>query len=295
MHRAKKISVVLLAFVWLCLTAGTSSAHFERIFTSSRPAALGGAFVSIADDPSAVVINPAGLTQLTRFALIASVLRPYGVSDLEESFFAVSLPLPVGTAGVSWHRLAVDDVMSEDLITLSFARDLIRTSQDASLSVGASMDLARVAFSRPYDAGKSAVTAGLSVLLRPFPIIGVGYAVRNVNESHFDLLPGGGRTDLDRQHTWGVAYHWQSRIAFNVQRRTKPGKGWTNSAGLEVTVGRELRLRTGVLGRYATGGVGVFWRGVSVDIGLSTHEFLGSTYVVTIGYSPPVFNPYAQQ
>jgi hypothetical protein len=46
-----------------------------------------------------------------------------------------------------------------------------------------------------------------------------------------------------------------------------------------------LTLRSGLDGRYAVAGVGFSWAGLFVDIGTASHEYLGSTYIVSLGYS----------
>jgi hypothetical protein len=56
---ARLLLVVLAVAVSLPRPA---RAYFEHALLSARTAALGGAFVAIADDPSAVVDNAAGLT-----------------------------------------------------------------------------------------------------------------------------------------------------------------------------------------------------------------------------------------
>ena len=48
-----------------------------------------------------------------------------------------------------------------------------------------------------------------------------------------------------------------------------------------------LRLRSGLDGRYAVAGVGFLWRGLSLDVSTASHEYLGSTYIVSLGYTPP--------
>jgi hypothetical protein len=268
-------------------------AHFERVVLSARNTALGGAFTAIADDPTAVVVNAAGLALLSRPGGLATYQQPYNVSPLSESFVAGAVPLKrAGVLGASWHYLGLRGAMSENLISVSFARNLIATTQDASLSVGLSLDYLRAAAdqTRLSDA---LVTGGFGVLLRPFPTIGIGYAVRNLHRGTLHLLSGGPGTEVRPQQAWGLAVKWQRRVTIAVERRQSATGEWRNHAGVEIATHENLSLRGGVNGRYATGGFGVFWRGVRVDVALASHHDLGTTYLFTIGYLPKAKPPYA--
>lgn len=279
----------------LAAAASPARAHFERPVSSSRQLAMGGALVSLVDDASAAVVGPASLVQLHRWSAVATYQQPYGVGDLDEMFAAAAIRVPgIGAAGVAVHHVGLRDVMSESVITLALARDLIRTSEDASLSLGASVDYARVSVSDRLDASDGVVTGGAGVLLRPFPAIGLAYSVRNIYEGEFDLAAGGGTTTLERTQSWGASWVWHQRVAVSWERRNDEGR-WRDRLGVEVDLGPYLDVRSGVGAGTAGGGIGISWGNVSVDAGYSSHEFLGATYVITLGYTPPApVNPYAQ-
>ncbi|UCG53254.1 MAG: hypothetical protein JSW58_06790 [Candidatus Latescibacterota bacterium] len=247
---------------------------------------MGGAFVSVADDPAATVINPAGLTQVTSIGFLSSFSNPYGLSDLSEGFVAAAIPTRIGSFGLSWHRFALKDVTAEDLFTLSYGRDLIRRAQGASLSVGAGIDAARVSYDTYSDA-KTAVTGSFAVLLRPFPIIGVGYTVRNIGEPSFDWVAGGGTSRLEMTHAFGFAYHWNRTFSVLYQRERGQDGVWRDRLGLEVFAGEKLRVRTGLAEGDVTGGLSVVISRVIIDAGVSAHEELGLSYLVSVGVSLP--------
>lgn len=281
------------AFVLAVLLATPAEAYFERVIPSARTTALGGAFVAIADDPAAVLANPAGLALMRRAGGLATYHRPYGVADLDDAYAAAALPVRVGVAGASWHYLGLRGAMSENLLSLAFARHLISTTQDASLSVGLSVDFARVAADAP-GSSDDFVTGGFGVLLRPFPMIGLGYSVRNLREGDLRLIDGGPGTALRRQQAWGASYKWHDRVTLAVERRQEADKRWRNHAGVEIVTHPNLHLRAGADGRYLTAGFGVLWRGIRLDATMASHDLLGSTYVLSIAYLPKVKNPYAQ-
>ena len=67
----------LIFFLWWlaasCFAAssgtGTTAGSFLKILDGARPAALGDAFIAVADDNNGIYWNPAGLTQINRPAL----------------------------------------------------------------------------------------------------------------------------------------------------------------------------------------------------------------------------------
>jgi hypothetical protein len=277
----------------LALAAPSADAHFERLYVSSRAFSMGGAFVSVADDPSAVIYNPAGLTQIPTASVLTTISHPYGLADLGEYVLAGAIPTRIGTFGVSWHRFSLSDVASEDLFTIAYGRDLIRTSQDASLSVGGAVDISRAAYPE-LSQSQTVVSGVLSVLLRPFPVIGLGYTVRNLGEPTFDFAAGGrdantwaGPSPLEMVHAFGLAYHWDRRVSILYERERGQDGKWRDRLGLEVKAGETLRLRSGLYDGSVTGGIGVHVSRVLIDAGVVSHEMLGLTYLISVGISLP--------
>ena len=267
--------------------APEASAHFERPLLSTRAAALGGAFVAIADDASAVVDNPAGLCGLPTLTLLATYQRPYSVSGLDDGYLAVAMPVPGVNVGASWFHRGLAGAFSEDLFTVAVGRDVKRTSEDASLSVGASIDVARVAADVEATDAATAVAFGAGVLLRPFAFIGLGYSIRNINQPDIDLVPGGGSTTLESTQAVGLAYYWQDRLVVTVETRQDATGAWKNRGGAELQLERHLALRGGLDATRATIGVGILWQGFAFDAGMTGHETLGASYAVTLRYSRP--------
>ncbi|MEJ2720846.1 MAG: hypothetical protein P8181_06850 [bacterium] len=282
--------VLLAVFSIACLIAGPrpSPAYFERVFLSARNQSMGGAFVGVANDASATIINPAGLTEVNSVSFLSSLARPYGLSDLSESCIAAAVPTRFGNVGLAWHRFALEDVTSEDLFSLSFGRDLIRRSQGASLSIGAGLDVVNVSYAEDeIDDSKTAISGSVGVLLRPFPMIGIGYAVRNIGEPSFDFIAGGGATSLGMTHTFGLAYHWNDACSILYDRERDQDAKWQNRFGLEVFAGANLRVRAGLAGSDVTGGIGVVISNLTIDAGVTAHEVLGTTYMVSVGVALP--------
>jgi hypothetical protein len=264
-----------------------AEAHFDRLLASSRTLAMGGAFVSVADDASASLINPAGLAQSKAYSLLASLNQPYGLDDLEESYLAAAIPAKIGVIGLSWHRFALEGVTSEDLFSIAFGGDYIRNTLDASLSFGGSIDIARVSYAEPYNSSKAIATGSLGMLLRPFPIIGIGYSVRNLGQGSFDFVPGGGGTPIRAVHTWGISYHWQ-QVSLLFERQRGQDRIWKNHLGLEVRIPAGLRIRSGLDDNDVTGGIGLSISRLQLDIGVASRDMIGTSYMISLLYTIPV-------
>lgn len=82
---------------------------FLRMGVGARPLAMGGAFVGMADGPSATYWNPAGLSQIRNLQLeFMSVNLPF---DRTSNFFSGVLPIKgVMTLGIGWIGLRVSEI-----------------------------------------------------------------------------------------------------------------------------------------------------------------------------------------
>lgn len=79
---------------------GTSAAAFLKIPVGARGASMGGAFVSLADDPSALYWNPGGVSRNEKYALMVDH-SPW-LPGLSYNFFGVIVPMQsFGTLGIS--------------------------------------------------------------------------------------------------------------------------------------------------------------------------------------------------
>jgi len=88
---------------------GTSAASFLRIPVGVRGTAMGGAFVAIADDPSAMFWNPAGIARMDKITLFADH-SPW-LPGLSFNFFGLVLPVEsIGILGVHVTALTTEEM-----------------------------------------------------------------------------------------------------------------------------------------------------------------------------------------
>jgi hypothetical protein len=104
-------SILLIAssHALLAQPASGRPGAFLRTGVGARALALGGAFVALADDPSAGYWNPAGLAQIHQVQIMASYYR----MPSERTHYFASGVLPVGrvsSIGVSWISLGISEV-----------------------------------------------------------------------------------------------------------------------------------------------------------------------------------------
>ncbi|NOX36023.1 MAG: PorV/PorQ family protein [Calditrichaeota bacterium] len=121
MKSAKIISIIILILVQFGISVqpldaqrvrkvGTSAAAFLRIFVGSRGSAMGGAFVSVANDPSAMYWNPGGLAQLKQSSVYVDH-SPY-LPGLDFNFLGLVLASRnLGTVGVSVTALTTERML----------------------------------------------------------------------------------------------------------------------------------------------------------------------------------------
>jgi len=112
--KIKKVTGILILIVLLAISntaiAGKYAAEFLRIGVGSRALAMGGAFVAIADDGTAGYWNPAGLGNLKGHQVLFSHVQMF--DNLAHHNFG-NLSVKLGNnmgIGISWVRLAVDDI-----------------------------------------------------------------------------------------------------------------------------------------------------------------------------------------
>jgi hypothetical protein len=88
---------------------GTTSASFLGIDVGPRGTAMGGAYVSVANDPTAMYWNPAGISAINTFE--ATFSNTKWIADLSFNFAGIVMPLgSVGNIGINATFLTMDEI-----------------------------------------------------------------------------------------------------------------------------------------------------------------------------------------
>jgi hypothetical protein len=273
----------------LVLAAPPARAWFEVGEVGARAAGVGDAFVSVADDASAVYWNPAGLVQLPRHEALLGTDRAGALEGLSTDFAALSVHAPGVTFGIGWRHLGEEDTAREDALLISAAHTFVRRSLGAFIAGGATLELLRVGLDTTgfesvpgLRAADSGAAATLGVLLQPIPNVTAGAVMRHLGRPTFDLIAGGARTQLDTEVEWGLSLRWREDARLHVSHLRTSGGRTAMRAGAELRVGGALWVRAGVASDAVSGGIGIALGAWELDWAYRIHDTLGSTSRVGI-------------
>jgi long-subunit fatty acid transport protein len=88
---------------------GTTAAGFLNIDVGARAVGMGGAYVSVSNDPTAIYWNPAGLTKVREATVLFN--HTSWIADLNFNFASIVIPLPnSATFGAGAVFLTMDDM-----------------------------------------------------------------------------------------------------------------------------------------------------------------------------------------
>jgi opacity protein-like surface antigen len=88
---------------------GTTAAPFLTIGVGSRAGAMGGSYVAVAEGPSAMFWNPAGIASVTRPTLEFSYATWFVDATIQQAAFAMNMP-GVGNVGLSVQALSYGEM-----------------------------------------------------------------------------------------------------------------------------------------------------------------------------------------
>ena len=290
-----RILVAGLAIVGITTYGAEAQVNIQSLGASARSAALGNAFVAVADNGDAVFANPAGLANIEgRTLTYTNVSLLYGGisgDDLGQHVTSLTQPLGRVTLGLGYERIG-SDLMSESGIFVAAGLKLSRSLQLGVTvkQVGWSVD--------DFDktgldkvSGKSASSIGADVgLLWATPVENarLGVMLKNVLQPNAVCDCGGtvvdqtkkiksGERDLPMDLAVGIGYRIENSLV-SVQWATRDFGGDASEnrliVGGETAVAGDLMLRAGgsrIFEDDASGdlnaGIGYHWNKMLFDYG----------------------------
>lgn len=103
------IGISSLGFGQQVTKAGTTAAKFLSIPVGARALGMGGAFVSVANDASAMYWNPAGIARLSQPEVLLTHAR--WIADINYNYAGIVLPLSsLGTIGFNFTSLTMGEM-----------------------------------------------------------------------------------------------------------------------------------------------------------------------------------------
>lgn len=239
----------------------------------TRAVGMGGSFVSVADDASAVFWNPAGLANLPFGELgFSHVTLPEGS---EFDFAGMAYPtVRAGSFALGFLRVGTDGIFSRD----SRAADLGSTSFSETqfllaygyplfnfLKVGGTFKLYNQSL-----AGFSANAFGtdLGLLVEPYPNLFLGLNVQDMVSSDWQLNTA--KEPIPRNVKIGASYlvpsnqgRWGARVAVDAEQSENAPVAW--HAGGELSYLGHFFLRGGYDREEITFGAGLAYQRVGLD------------------------------
>jgi len=291
---------------------GTTAATFLKIGVGPRAVAMGGSYAGIADDPSAVYWNPAGISQISTPAFTA--MHAFWLESTYLEHLAGTLPLPVGVGGISLVYLNAGELLrSEENDTPDSpfrgtfsANNLGVTAAyaypfDANLSLGAGLKMFSETIDSQASVGWAADLAFLYHL--PWPAWKLGAVVQNLGPATH-LQDNYARLPINLK----VGASWQAlpRLLLDADYNQLLEQNGKISFGAEYVFEKILALRAGYYYQSAvdnfeyydnygtdtlagvTAGIGIFYQEFRLDYAFVPYGFLGGTHRIALTYALPV-------
>src|SRR3989339_8353 len=300
----KKILVFAVTFFALpfylvtFLSASNTGASFLSIGTSARAISMGGAYVGVANDISAINYNPAGLAQLKESQIMGQ--HTEWISDIKHDFLAFTRPTLNGTMGLSVVYLSQGSIEGRDenrQRTGSFnAYDVATTvSYSRSMNNGVSLGTNVKIIQQKIDT-ESATGVAIDIGTQydtTIKNLKLGLSFQNIGPKMTFIEEG---YNLPMTATIGLGYTLKRAItfAFDVKRRVYDNKTEI-SFGTEITPISILALRVGYLKsvnpetiasisnfKGIGGGLGLNIKRFSTDYAFVPYGDLGNTHRISL-------------
>jgi hypothetical protein len=288
----------------LCFSQqGTSNAGLvtplSGLGASARADALGDAFAGLADDPSALFFNAAGLSQLRNASLSVNHNSYLGSSFEETLLFGLPAGPLGGFAGalqyVSWGNIDQRDAYgvyqgtfadSDAAFSLGWGLPMTR-----SLSLGLALHGVE---QKIINALYTGLTGDLGVLFAPDPAFRAGLSYTGLGTSQAGYNPA---QDLRLGLSTDLVLEKGSDLRPLVTGDWEPNGVSRIQGGLEGTIERDYFLRVGYQGALADnqiGGLTGFTAGGGLKIGCFQLDYafvpygdLGTSHRISVGYEFP--------
>lgn len=298
------LQLLLISIACLVITNGTSLAAEDGgvqnpfiLGTDARALSMGKAYVSIAQGPSAIFWNPAGLTQTEQkgFSLLHSNL----FWDTSYDFIGYCYPTArSGVFGLGLFRLNVTDIQERDnrnnLINpsleneqleyiFSYSHELI-----PSFSYGVSLNLNT---QKIYSYSATGVGVDVGILYRPEGRcngFAIGANLQNLLEPTLKLKDDTTKYPMNLKA--GISYHHQlidkleDEIIISIDVDKSRLTELKRHAGIEYSLYKILSLRAGLDQQDWTYGFGIGYKGFRFDYAYAGQE-LGDTHKFAVNLS----------
>ncbi len=272
--RVIRCRVLVLLLTVGCLAAtGTAHAEFEDKMVSARALGMGGAFVAVADDASAVYWNPGALPQVKNMKITTMRTELFGMDALKHDYLAGAIPVPYmkATVGGSWSHFGGRNYQ-EDEYTFAIAREM---GTGHMMGVALRQLSSRIT-STPTMEG-FALDVGLLVNVNRH--LKFGLMARNINKPVVN-------EELPQLSRAGIALQAFPRLTLAVDAVQETGREIEIHIGEEYLVSKHFAVRAGYSTnpKRFTAGFGFNLLSWQVDYAYMTHDVLPPTHRVSLTF-----------
>lgn len=254
---------ILTLIIALNVSSSVIEGAFQQSSLSVSAKGMGGAFVALANDSSALFINPAGLLNVPYHEASFSYGKPfYGLAgiDLSQGYFSVSVPMYSGARlGIGGASFVASGLMEESVWSVAYARNIgsLLGLGPQSLQMGINLNYLFHSFSiREVPEGvvfkngtsRDAWSADAGILLHAGERLSLGASMRHITQPDVGLITN---DPVPRETRLGLALK-QGRLTFvsdAKHRNNGLGAGnssWSYHAGLVASMpASPLSLRLG--------------------------------------------------
>lgn len=265
--------IVFLIFALPCFL----TADFTGMNWGARPMAMGNAYLSLADDPSAMFWNPARMVMIEQFSVSASHETMYGISDLFNQTVAIGIPLPYVKVGIGWTQMSLQSVYTERIAYLSAASIIWLHKTPVRFGMNVKHYYAKVHAHASADS-PSNLDFDMGMDTNLSKNLTAGFVVRNLFKPEFQFIQQ--EEKVEREMAFGVAYRWLNSVHFACDYVTSKSKSGWNIGG-EMWFYNVFAPRIGMSGEDFTAGFGIKHSNWQLDGAVLSQEALGSTYRLT--------------
>jgi hypothetical protein len=232
---------------------------------------MGSSSVSIADDASALFLNPAGMVCAAPVACYFDYSEPANTRGARESRLALAAGSGRTWYGLGWYRLGAEEE-SDFLLVASVARRLVEGTQGSFLAVGVNATAGSLSRGQPAEGDEGAwrrMTGDAGIMVRPLSVISIAYSIANVRDAH----PDGTSGDFSwrRVQRWGASYFWEERVTISFAGEHRAGQ-MTIHCGLRVKTAVPVELMAGFSDSRVAGGARWSGRRCAATIAFASGE-----------------------
>ena len=281
------LALIVFSFLITQPVLAADAGSFLRIGVGARALGMGGAFVALADDPTAIYWNPAGLASLESGELASMYTNQFGLGA-HFSFLAFSQPWAenkgwaVGIVNLSLGQIPITGLdehgrpvvtryteSSETALLLAYAQILFRSSLGITVK-GMRQTLA--------DESSLGFGVDLGAKIPLFENLSLGAILR----TGFVNWSTGEKVVFPAQAILGMAYRLFPKLILTFDAGLQTDRRMEVHAGAEYWLIPQLALRMGLDRGKLTAGAGFVIKQFKLDYALMFHD-LGLSHRISFG------------